>query len=68
MLDDKSLIVLTYLKNHFKSNDTPLDADKIHINGMSILDIEEAFHNLEANGKVELIEGYIHPIVENVID
>lgn len=68
MLDNKSLIVLTYLKNHFKNSESSIDADKIHIDGMSMPDIEEAFLVLYNNGYIELNTKYVHPIVEKIFD
>lgn len=69
MLDNKSLAVLAYLKNHFAKSDKPLTALEIHINGLSHDDVTKAIETLDNNGHINLTpKDYIHPSVESVND
>lgn len=69
MLDNKSLVVLAYLKNYFKTNSNPITALEIKIKGLNIADIDEAIKTLDDNGYINLTEKqYIQPSVESVND
>ena len=65
MLDNKALIVLAYLKNHFKESNKPITA--LDINGLNYNDIEQAIEPLSNNGHIRLTQkNYIHQSVESV--
>lgn len=69
MLDNNSLIVLAYLKNHFKTSDKPITALEITINGLNYNDIDKAIENLLDNGHINLTaKDYIQPQIESVND
>lgn len=69
MLDNKALIVLAYLKNHFKESNKPITALDININGLNYNDIDEAIETLSNNGHIRLTQkNYIHQSVESVND
>jgi len=52
MLDNKSLLVLTYLKNHFAQSGQAVQSVEIIIEGLSPLDIEESFRILDDKGLI----------------
>lgn len=69
MLDNNSLIVLAYLKNHFKESDKPISALDINIGGLSYNDIYVAIETLDNDGHINLTpKDYIQPQVESVND
>ncbi|MEG1256660.1 hypothetical protein [Clostridium sp.] len=69
MLDNNSLIILAYLKNHFQTSDKPVTALDININGLNLNDIDKAIEILDNNGRINLTErNYIRPSVESVND
>lgn len=66
MLDKKSLIVLTYLKNHFKSSDDIIHPIEININGLSFEDIYNAIETLDKHGYINMNTKYVGSGVESV--
>lgn len=67
MLDNKSLIVLAYLKNYFKTNTKPITALEINIKELTFNDIEKAIETLVDRGYITLTEkAYLHPSIESV--
>lgn len=62
MLDSKSLLVLNYLKNHFKNSSEPIIDMDISIIGLGPTDISKAIYDLNKAGYID-IDKSIHPSV-----
>ena len=68
MLDDKSQVVLEYIKKHFSKTDKHITTVDIHIDGLDINDINKCVDALYLNGYINLNDRYIHKIVEGIND
>lgn len=66
MLDNKSLVVLAYLKNHFATSDELISAQQISIDGLSYSDINKCLEKLEAEGRISVNHKYVTKPVESV--
>jgi hypothetical protein len=66
MLDNKSLAVLTYLKNHFTKSDKPIAAVDMRIDGLNLDDIFKSIDILEQNGDINVNTTYVALIVDSI--
>lgn len=53
LLSEKTLIVLEYLKEYFKSNSKLINPSDINIKGLTPIDINIAFTELHNSGLIE---------------
>ena len=66
MLDDKSLKVLGYLKNHFAKSDKDVPYVDILQTGLSLNEIENSVQILSDGGYINVEDKYIHPSVTSL--
>lgn len=70
MLDNNSLVVFSYLRNHFSKSDKSLQFPEINIQELSFKDIEESFKTLLNHGKITTTDtDYLNRItVTGIVD
>ena len=66
MLDNNSLIVLAFLKNHFETSDKPISLPEIIIEGLSYEDISKAIDYLNNNGYLNINNKYVGDPIESI--
>lgn len=66
MLDDKSLTVFAYLKNHFATSDKIVERVDILSTGLSIEDISQSIKILENNGYINVNHDYVSEPIESI--
>ena len=66
MLDNKSLIVLAYLKNHFSKNSTYIERIDLLSIGLSSKDIDNSIAVLESKGCINVNHKYVSKPIESI--
>ena len=65
-LNKNTEIVWKYLQKYFASNSKAICPLDVHIDGLTVNDINIAFSELNNTGKIVLNNKYVHPYVESI--
>ncbi|OSA69853.1 hypothetical protein [Clostridium botulinum] len=68
MISKNSSLVLKYIKNYFKTHSEPITPLDVHIEGLTLVDINIAFAELNNNGQIILEDTFNHQLVKGIVN